>query len=318
LPEGVCYNHIKLKNTIFIQEKSLNLSFFAKLFFEASRPLQIFGGIMTYSLGAGIARYLGENIDWAAFWLGLACFSLLQSSSYYLHQYFELFEEYAVSTDDARQKVRQRQFFLQLATATLAVGAVFTVLLFANHVLNAVSIILIGLALILAIGYAVPPFRLVYSGYGELLTAFLLANIAPSLAYIVQTGTIHRLLGVITLPLTFLTLATLIALTLQKYSREIKQNHKTLLVRLGWQRGIQLHHYLVVITYLIFLASNLLGFPWRLTWPTLLTIPLAAFQVWQLNQIASGAKPRWNLLSYTALATLGLTIYFLSFALWTD
>jgi len=293
---------------------------FYYLFLRASRPILLVGGFLTYNLGAGIARYLGETINWSTYWLGLACVTLLQISSYYLSQHFELVEKspYLSNPDDIHHVARKKLIFLQLASATLTIGSVITVLLFTNHFLTPVSLLLLGLMLILAIMYAVPPFRLVQRGYGELTITIIIANLSPALAFVFQTGDLHRLLALVTSPITFLTLATFLALSLQKYSRELRSNISTLLVRLGWQRGIQLHHFFLALSYVIFISANLVDIPWQLVFPPLLTFPLALFQAWQINQIASGAKPRWKLLSYTSLSTLGLTIYFLSLSLWTN
>jgi 1,4-dihydroxy-2-naphthoate octaprenyltransferase len=298
----------------------LNAIPFYRDFILSSRPLLLIGGILAYALGAGIASYLGNDINWTSYWLGQACLTLLQVSSYYLRHHFDLIENPVISSsdEDPQLRVRRRQLFLQLAVTTLSVGAVLTVLLFTNRFLNPSSLVILGLAFILSILYAVPPVRLVYSGYGELVTAFLLANLAPALSFLFQTGQIHRMLGLITFPLTFLSLATSIVISLPVYASDIKYNRRTMLVRFGWQRGMIIHNYLIAAAYFLVVASGLVGLPWGLTWPALLTIPLALFQVWQVNQIAAGAKPRWRLLTYNGIATLGLTFYFLCLALWTN
>ena len=116
--------------------------------------------------------------------------------------------------------LRARVIFLQVAAATLTIGAVMTVLLLAaepaeprRHFFS------LGWPLSWASLYAVPPVRLVYSGYGELVLAILFANLFPALAFLLQTGELHRLLAMLTFPLTLLYLAALLALSLRAYYR---------------------------------------------------------------------------------------------------
>jgi len=69
--------------------------------------------------------------------------------------------------------------------------------------------------------------------------------------------------------------------------------------------------------FMLFGLAAVLGLPWLLTWPGLLGLPLGLFQIWQMNSIASGAKPHWRLLSLNAVATVVLTAYLVTFTLWT-
>jgi 1,4-dihydroxy-2-naphthoate octaprenyltransferase len=176
---------------------------------------------------------------------------------------------------------------------------------------------MLGLAFLVAFFYAVPPFRLVYSGYGELALSLQMANIIPALAFLLQVGNLHRLLAMITFPITALYLAMLLALSLEGYASDEKYRRKTSMVRLGWQRGMNLHNLLILFGFLLFGLAAILGLPWSLTWPGLLGLPLGLFQIWQMSLIASGAKPRWRLLSFNAVATVVLTAYLVTFTLWT-
>jgi 1,4-dihydroxy-2-naphthoate octaprenyltransferase len=204
-----------------------------------------------------------------------------------------------------------------LSTTTLTIGAVITVLLFANGNLSTTALMMLGLAFLISFFYAVPPFRLVYSGYGELAISFLMANIIPALGFLIQVGNFHRLLAMITFPITALYLAMLLALSLEGYASDEKYSRRTSMVRLGWQRGMNLHNLLILFGFLLFGLAAVLGLPWPLTWPGLLGLPLGLFQIWQMGSIATGAKPHWRLLSLNAVATVVLTAYLVTFTLWT-
>ena len=293
-------------------------------FFRLSQPQALLVGVLFYALGGGIVHYLGQSINWTTYWLGQACVTMLQLSSFYLKAVYDL----PVSENrpqgnpggpgkDSGEVTYSRPVLLLLSTTTLTIGAVITVLLFANGTLNTSSLMMLGLAFLVSFFYAVPPFRLVYSGYGELALSFIMANIVPALAFLLQVGNLHRLLAMITFPITALYLAMLLALSLEGYASDEKYSRKTSMIRLGWQRGMNLHNLLILFGFLLFGLAAVLGLPWLLTWPGLLGLPLGLFQIWQMSLIATGAKPHWRLLSLNAVATVVLTAYLVTFTLWT-
>lgn len=269
-----------------------------------------------YALGGGVANYLGYSIDWPVYLVGQAMLILLLLSSYFLREFFDL-----PALPEERRKPGEpprllRAGILQIAATCLTVGAVLTVMLFAQGALSPEGFLLLGLVVVMGLAYAIPPLRLAYSGYGELIMAVLLANMAPALSLMLQIGELHRLIALITFPLTFLYLATHLAISLQRYADEERKERRTMLVRMGWQRGMSFHNLLILLAFLLMGAAALLGLPWRLTWPGLLALPVGLFQIWQVVAIMNGAPTRWRLLELTAGATLGLTVYFLNFALW--
>jgi 1,4-dihydroxy-2-naphthoate octaprenyltransferase len=309
-----------------------------RVLLRAARPWSLIGGILLYALGGGIAVYLGYQVNWPVYWIGQAGITLLQLSSYFLREYFDRAGQPPFDTRPPRGSQRPpanmtpnvenpeakaeadvpRGIFLQVAAATLTVGAVTTVLLIAENKLILPVFLFLGLAFLLSVAYAVPPFRLAYSGYGELILAILNANLFPAIAFLLQSGELHRLLALLTFPLTLLYLASALAISLQDYYRDIQENRQTMLSRLGWQRGMVLHNALISLAYVVLAISVILivRLPWRIAFPGFLSLPVAIFQIWQMNTIANGAKPRWRLLTYTALALIGFTVYFINLALW--
>lgn len=306
---------------------------------RAARPWSLLVGILLYTLGGGIAHYLGNYTDIPVFSMGLTALMMFQLGSYFLREYFGRVDqppfenplqmpsrrkEPPASTPEGEEPAPEvevavivpRVFFLQVAAATLTIAAVMIVLLYAEQKLNPAALVLIVLAFILAMAYAVPPVRLVDTGYGELILAILFANLFPAIAFVLQEGDVHRLLAMLTFPLTFLYLAAELARALENYFEDVKNNRKTMLVRLGWQRGMTLHNALIALAYVVLAVSVIYGLPWRLAYPAFLSLPVGIFEIWQMNSIAGGAKPHWRLLAFTALATVGFTVYFMNLALW--
>jgi 1,4-dihydroxy-2-naphthoate octaprenyltransferase len=279
-------------------------------------------GAFLYVLGAGIVIFRGDLFNWRNFWLGLAMVILLQLSGSYLTTYYTRLQfprltrssNGGVPNDDGT--TLSRGTLLLLAVTTLTAGAMITVLLIAAGAITPAVLLVLGLAFVFSFAYAVPPFRLVYSGYGELVMAVLLTNLVPALGYLLQAGEMISLLGILTFPLTALYLAMVLALSLESYYADIKAGKQNLMIRLGWQRGMFLHNLLILAAYLLIGIGMLRGMAWALTWPRLLTLPIGLFQFWQIWQISNGAKTRWKLLRITAIATFAITLYLQAFTLW--
>lgn len=290
---------------------------------KVSQPLSLGAAILFYALGGGIGAYLGEIIDWPLYWIGQGMVILLLLSGFFLREYFDRpglpFE--ISNPRDSKQKQTgrvTRVTFLQVALTTLTAGAVLTVIVMAREGFSSIIFLFVGLAFLLMILYALPPFRLANAGYGELILAVMQANLFPALAFTFQSGEVHRLLAMLTFPLTFLYLASSLALSLRSYLDDMNNNRRTMLLRLGWQRGMGLHNLLIAGAYVLLAFSVIAGLPWRLGSPGFLALPISVYQIWQINQIAAGQKPRWRLLLITAVAAVGLAVYFMNLTLWID
>lgn len=290
-----------------------------------SQPWLLLGGLMFYLLGVGMAQFLAIPINWQFAILGLGCVLMLQLTAYYTRRYFEVLQrvqeiEFNRTTRGRNSLVQLRQLrqaFLILSLTVLTIGAVLTLMLYTRGALKLESFLILGAAFLLAYFYAVPPLQLARRGYGELAEAVLLTNLAPGLAFLLQAGEFHRILPMLTFPVTLLFLAMKLALSLPGYAQDIKEGRKTLMIQLGWQRGMLLHNLLVFSAYILLLAASLIGLAWRVSSPALFSLPVGLFQVWQLVQIASGARTRWRLLTFTASATVALFTYLLIFSLFT-
>jgi len=177
--------------------------------------------------------------------------------------------------------------------------------------------LLMGLSFLGAVFYSVPPIDLSTSGYGELVASILVANFVPFFAFLLQTGELHRLLVMTTFPLTALHLAMMLAYEFPDYASDFKYQKQTLLVRMGWERGMLMHNLLILVSFLVLGTAAILGLPLAIALPGFLSLPLGLFQIWMMNRIGDGAKPNWPALTFTAAALLGITVYLLMFAFWT-
>jgi 1,4-dihydroxy-2-naphthoate octaprenyltransferase len=294
----------------------------ARFFIQISRPIYLLCNVLFFALGVGIARYLGEPLDMGDYFLGQFWALTLQLGGHYLAAFFLL-------TVNPRQPDRillpqgengsnesiRKDIILWAAYAALAATTSITLLMIRANV-SVAALIVMGLISLGAIFYALPPLQIARTGYGELTLALLMANLIPALAFLLQAGGLHQMVALSTFPLTMLHLAMLLAAQFPDYLQDVKGQKYTLLVRLGWQRGMILHNLLVLSAFVFIGAAVLIGLPSPVGLPAFLVFPLGLFQVWYMTRIAAGARPFWRLLNFNAVFTFGLTAYLLTFGFW--
>jgi 1,4-dihydroxy-2-naphthoate octaprenyltransferase len=284
-----------------------------RILFRISRPLHLVLAALTYSLGASIANYLGKPFRADSFWLGLVAVLLTQMSMSLLSEVFRLDAEPLTENETRRERALLRNNALYISIASLSVDAVIAFILFTNRHLSMASFSFLLVSLFLVLAYALPPFR--NRGFGEFLLAVHIAYVIPTIAYLLQADETHRFLA-LTIPLTLLAFAYFIIMDFPAFASDRKFNRTTFLTRLGWERVVPLHHIFVLFAYLFLVIAPFLGLSLSLIWPAFLTLPFALFQIFQLRNIALGARTNWILLTATALSVFGLTTYFLTLTFW--
>ena len=280
-----------------------------------SQPLVLVLAALTYTLGTGIARYLGRAEAPLAFGLGLGWILLILLPMNLLTVYFRPPNEPLIKDETIVERNWLRAAAFQISIASLGVVAVLTVFLFQGGI-SSTALFFAVLIVLAALAYALPPLRLITSGFGELTLSLLLAALLPAFAFTLKTGEVHRLLGAVAFPLTALTLAFFLAMSFPTFREDNKYERSSLLIRIGWQRAVPLHHLLVLTAYLLFAAMPQLGIPWGVIWPVFLIMPFALFQIFWMQQIAFGANPNWKFLIALATTVLGLTTYILTVTFW--
>lgn len=282
----------------------------------AFHPLELAAGILLYWMGGGLAVYLGRPMVWGIYWLGQGVVILLLAGIFSLTALFD--EMDAEKTRSGKQKFTgiSKTIWMQISFTLLALGSLLTVIMVFTGRMSVSVWLMLGIAFVFMVVLTVPPFRLAKKGYRELLTGVLITYLFPTIAFLLLTGENHRMLLMLSIPLLFLYLASTLAFALESYARDMKKGTQTLLLRLGWQRGMNFHHLLVLSAFLLILVMTFIGFPWRIAWRGLLALPFGLYQIWSIWQINQGAKPRWKLLRLNAGASFGLLAYFFLISLW--
>ncbi len=296
-----------------------------RLFIRLSRPIFLVGGVLVYALGAGIARFLGAEIDWGLYFLGQAYVTTMQLSANYLNEYFDSPADianpnrtpFSGGSGAIGKGKLSRKTVMWVALTTLTILASLTVVLLNVVPASPLLIAIIILAFMGSFFYSVPPVRLAFSGYGELTTSILVANLVPIFAFVLQYQELHRLLAMSTFPLTTLHLAMMIAFEFPDYYNDVKYEKLTLLVRIGWERGMVLHNILILSAFLLLGIAATFRLPLAIVLPAFIPLPLGLLQIWQLRRISAGSKPNWTTVGFTAVVLFGSVAYLLAFTFWT-
>jgi 1,4-dihydroxy-2-naphthoate octaprenyltransferase len=277
--------------------------------------------IFTFSLGISAAHYLGARLDLPTLLIGLGVCVLLRMMGRFLSAYFnhpESFTSTLSLSDPEREELLsiRRPLLFQYSLLILTAAATLTTLLIIRGAISTSSGLLLGSALLLIILSAVPPVRLSQIGYGELVDALFIANLAPAIAFSLAGLTVSAFIIELTLPLTLIYLAMRIALAFITHGFDSMHGRLSLTVRLGWQNALVLHNIFILFAFVLVGIFLQLGFPWSLTWPILLALPVGIFQIFYLQSIANGAPPKWVLLRWLAVGLFLLVVYLEIISLW--
>ncbi|NQS90781.1 MAG: hypothetical protein HQ574_00090, partial [Chloroflexi bacterium] len=153
------------------------------------RPLHLMTTIMLYLLGVGIARYLGDRINFPVFALGLSWMICLQLGFYFLGDYFQTpFEKGLIpqESDGSEKKEQPKELTLYSAVSLFSAAAVLTVFLVIQRDLTIATVIVMAAIFIAFVLIVVPGLSLDTSGIGEFITSLVLVILPPALAFILQ------------------------------------------------------------------------------------------------------------------------------------
>lgn len=287
------------------------------LFLRLTRPWFLLGPILLYSLGLAIARYLGEPIVPLVAVEGLVLVLGLQLTVHYLNEYADARADvanpnrtpFSGGSGVLHPEGLPRTTALQAAIVCLTFVALLATTMLIRGQAPPLAWAVFALALPLAFFYSAPPLRLVASGYGEFIAALIVSGLVPTFAFALQTGSMHRLLFIVTIPLVLFNFAMILAFEVPDYGTDLNFGKRTLMVRVGWETGMRLHDAALIAGAIVLVAGGLLDIPARVTLGLLIVLPLAAAQVWQMGRIRRGGRPNWRLLTFGAVALYALTAY---------
>ncbi len=290
---------------------------YLKLFLHLSRPHFLLGGILLFGLGATIATYLGKPIDWSLYILGQLLVTSVQWMAQAMYIFFDGTRGQEVSFQSLfrgdRKALEPENLPYTVAListiVTLTTSATLAAILLVVKNVSLVTWAFMLMGFVAAFFYSTPPVRLITSGFGEIIATIVVASFVPIISFTLQTGELHRLLLMSTIPMASLLFAAFIAFEFRDYASDLKRDRQTLMVRLGWETAMKIHNLALLFAIISFLTAYVIGLPDRVALGALISFPLAIAQIWQLNRIKAGLPPRWRTFTLSALALFAMTAY---------
>lgn len=275
----------------------------------------------TFFIGIGVVHYLGSPVEWLR--SILTCFSLffLIWGRNTLGAYFDHPDSpfCILKSDHPRYvalKSSKRSSLLTYSLLLMTSAVTFTVFGFVKQSSNVPYIFLLGIIYISFFFTPVPPLNLQRKGYGELVEALNIAVFIPALALVLNFGEVHPILELLVFPIFLIYLSTKLAFSFRSYLVDKGGGNPNLLNRLDWSKSMGLHNILIMGAYVFIPIFTFIGLPWSLAWPTLLTLPIALFEIIQMLNILNGAKPNWRIFEWTAGSLIGVFCYLVLLTLW--
>ncbi len=276
-----------------------------------------------YLVGAGLARYLGARLDYSILGLGLSWSLCLLLGVFLLGDYFKnpfeppvLPAKLTGGSSEEQEQISPSNLLLFGALALFTAAGMITILLGLSGAVTSAVVVVLVVMFLFATAMVIPGIRLKYSGIGEFISSISLVIFPPALSFLTQYGEFHRFLTLSVFPIFPLHLALILTLRLRSYPMDYRADRKTLMVRLGWVRGIFLHNLLILSAFILFGAAMLFGLPLRIVGPVFLTLIPGGALIWIYSGLESGAPVRWPLIIFLALVVFILPVYLILFTLW--
>jgi 1,4-dihydroxy-2-naphthoate octaprenyltransferase len=107
-----------------------------------------------------------------------------------------------------------------------------------------------------------------------------------------------------------------LTLGLRSYPTDVRLANTTLMVRLGWIKGVFLHNLLLLSGFLLFGVAILFDLPVRIAGPVFTALAPAGYLIWIYAGLERGTPVRWPLIISLSLSTFFIPVYLITFTTW--
>jgi 1,4-dihydroxy-2-naphthoate octaprenyltransferase len=215
------------------------------------------------------------------------------------------------------KEIRQTRWFIALLTAVLiTAAATFFINWMISGVLWLGLVFLVVAQLLVGAVYYVSEFVKSLQPYQLLFESLFYLTIPPAFAFFLQSDEWHLFLTLVVIALIPAYFAYRLLNQIQNFGHDEKFGNKTVVVKVGWDKGMVFHNALILLTFVIFALTVFLGLPWFILWPVFLVLPIGIFEIWLMERVRRGAKPHWIVMKIASASVLFLPIYLLAFAFW--
>ncbi|NMB63105.1 MAG: prenyltransferase [Chloroflexi bacterium] len=276
-----------------------------KLFLSDFHTTELSLSIALFLFGAVFCYYAGYKVDIFLVAKGLLVILFFLVGMELLNLIFTDDHSFETILVETYGVMDYRLIFYILAAVSIGVGTVITVF----QIREKIALILAGTILLLIFFYTIKPFRFIYSGYGELLHAFLVGFLIPGFGYSIMAGSrIPLTLVYLCLPLFFIILAHLYLKSNRTLPSDIEKYRTTAAMRFGSVVTLRVVVYLIVFSYILVLLLGVDRLPWRFVLRWYFSIPVGVYLIWLVNQVLAGEKGNWTSIRFLSTSLVLLNV----------
>jgi 1,4-dihydroxy-2-naphthoate octaprenyltransferase len=211
----------------------------------------------------------------------------------------------------------KRETALTAALACLAVATGAAAWLVIQTPIAPAALAIMVLAFFGTYFYSSPPISLVGTGFGEAAASVLVAGLVPALAHVLQAGQPSLLIVLATAPLVMYHFAMLMAFEYPDFLADEAAGKRTLLVRLGRQRGTAVHNAALFGGIVLAAAASFLGLPAQVALAAVISSPLVLLQITLIRRMQRGEPFSFTRITFLAILIFAVTAYFMAFSFWS-
>jgi 1,4-dihydroxy-2-naphthoate octaprenyltransferase len=281
--------------------------------FTLGRPKFLFYSVIMHGLGAAAAHATTGRFDLPLFLAAQGMVSTLHLATHYCNEFFDLTAD-RMNTTFTRWTGGSRVLVDGRLPPVVALAISLSMITFfvaglAYAWLGRPTLVadvprgcwaLAAVALSLAWEYSAPPLKLTSRGLGEAVVASMLCVILPAMGFLLQNGEPNLQVGLALVPLFGTQYARMMVMNMPDAGGDEAAGKRTLVVRLGVERAVRVHHAIQIASYGSLPLLALAGVDREVLIAILCTAPLAALQVVRLQRGAWRDPEAFNRLAFTS------------------
>lgn len=273
----------------------------------------IFASLLTYLVGAILAGFEKNSLDFFSLIVGILVFTSILS--------LQLLFNYLSSSKINPYSRVSFEHGNKKATLFIVTFILFSFLLFLIYItlrmnkLIGVNLFYISLLTMLML---LPIFRIgkmLYQMYDVIVEGIIVSPLMLLFGAGMQGMNPTNGHILLTMAFFFLYVANRTSLLFEQYDRENKIGERSLLNLIGWDNGIKIQNISLFLAYLVFILYFYRNGSLGLNLPVLISAIFGVFSMFLLDRMARGLKPLWQIIKITAFLHFFAVCYLLVYPL---
>jgi len=294
-------------------------------FWRLSRPFFLLGGVVLFALGAGVAHAQGKSTSLVVYLLGQLYVTTLQLMTHFQNEYWDIEADrlnlsrttFTGGSGVLTSGALAPQAALTAARICLASCAILAVHLALQGRMPLFTCLLMLAMFLGAYFYSSPPLRLAGTGFGEAIASIVVAALVPWLGLVLAGGQSNATFYAAMIPLVWIHFAMIMAFEFPDELSDGRAGKRTLLVRIGRERGLLVHHFALSVGVCLLAAGSFVALPPKSAFIAVAIAPVAVAQMVAISVVDRGGRIRFEKVMLLAIVTFSLTATLLAIVFWT-